>query len=130
MEYEELVDSLSEKTGINRNLFNLDFEESNKNGLILIDGKDVHNYFFSRYEYWQNSDYGGWKSIALYVPNGIITEFLTALNQVFEELDEETIDLDNIPEEFTYSSDDGGFNVLLGQSKGEYYRIEFAQPNK
>lgn len=130
MNYEALVESLSEKSGISRNMFNLDFEKSRENGLTMIDGRDSNNYFFSRYEYWQNSDYGGWKSIVLYIPNEILIEFLRILNQVLKENNEEIIDLNNIPEEFSRNSDDGGFNTLLGLRKEGYYRIEFAQDDR
>jgi hypothetical protein len=128
MEYNILVNNLSERTGINRNLFQLDFEPTQENELILVERQSSNHYYFSQYEYWANIN-ERWKSIVLFIPNGVIRDFLEILNSILEEYDEAVIDLNNIPDEFSYNSNDNSFNVLLGQNKDEYYRIELAKIN-
>ncbi|QGK75483.1 hypothetical protein [Flavobacterium sp. SLB02] len=130
MEYVDVVTRLSAKTGIDRNIFYLNFEKCEELGLAIVNSHKSNHYYLSKYEYWQNSEYGGWKSVALFVPKEVIAEFLAVLNEVLHELGEEIIDLNNIPEQFSYVTDDGMFNILLGQKDGDYYRIDFAQRNR
>jgi hypothetical protein len=128
MEYNILIDGLSEKAGVNRKLFDFDFDQKEDDELILRVQQDSHHYYYRKYEQWENTR-ERWKSTVLFVPAGIIKDFLGILNSIFEENNEEIIDLDNIPETFDYSSDDKSFNVLLG-TKGEYYRLEFAKKDE
>lgn len=128
MEYNLLVDGLSKKAGIDRKLFDLDFGQKNGDGLVLRDRQNSNHHYFRKYEHWENTR-ERWKSTVLFVPAAIIKDFLEILNSIFEENNEEIIDLDNIPETFDYSNDDKSFNVLHG-TEGEYYRIEFAKKNK
>jgi hypothetical protein len=130
MEYVDLIERLSARTGIDRNIFYLNFETSEEPGLTIVDSQQSNHYYLSKFQHWQNSDYGGWKSTVLFIPIAVIHEFLTILNEILEELGEEIIDLNNIPEQFSYVTEDGMFNVLHGQREGDYYRIDFAQRNR
>lgn len=127
MEYAELVKRLSEKTGIDKDLFNLTFEKNNETGLCLINSQNSNSYYYSKYQYIQNSDYGGWMSISLDINNSVLREFLILLNEVLKELDEKLIDLENIPDQFDYVTDDKMFNILHGEKRGDCYRIDFAR---
>ncbi|MBA9074734.1 hypothetical protein GGR22_002907 [Flavobacterium gossypii] len=128
MEYNKLVDGISERAGINRKLFDLDFDQKDGDGIMLRNRQDSNHHYFRKCEHWENTR-ERWKSTVLFVPSAIIKDFLGILNSIFEENDEETIDLDNIPATFEYHNDDKSFNVLLG-TEGEYYRIELAKKDE
>jgi hypothetical protein len=128
MEYQNVTSKISQPSGINEAIFNLDFNVKDSNGLVLVDRIISNKYYVSKYELWQNLE-EGWKSIALYISTKVIKEFLEIFNVILEEEGEELIDTKNIPEEINYSTDDNSFNVLLISKRDDHYRMEFAKKN-
>jgi|GEM_PF-5457046 len=130
MNYKLLVEEISKRSGIDRDFFDLDIYKTSKepNGLFLLKRLKIeNNYYFSKIEYWENT-YERWKSIALFIPIGILPEFLLLFNSILEDFDKETIDLKNSVE-FSYSTDDESFNVVQGNNIGNYFRLEIAKKN-
>lgn len=131
MNYDQLTKDLSNKSGINLNLFDLgkfDTKVNDKSGMILLEKNDVPEYYYSSYEYWKNT-MEGWKSIALLIPVGIGIEFLTILNSILTDQNEKLINIEQIPNETTYKDDDEALNLLLVQKMDNFFRIEFAKKN-
>lgn len=129
MNYYKLVAKLSERIGINKKLFDLDFNQQNGTGIVIIDQKKIDHYFVTGYELKQNFD-ESWKSISLYIPNEIAMEFFNILNILFEQQGEGIIDLENIPNEIIYTDDKKNFNTLLISKRKSDYRVEFAKKNE
>ncbi len=131
MEYKKLVDKLSEKSGIDRAIFNLEFEAKVAKNLGLIEVAKIEKkgYYFSEYYLLENIG-ERWKAVALFIPKEILIEFIEILNSIFEEEKEELIDIDKIPDNFQYFSDDKSFIVVYGKNLGEVYRIDFARKNE
>ena len=129
MEYQNVTSKLSEPAGINEEIFNLDFDVKDGNGLVLFERVILNKYYVSKYELWQNVK-ERWKSIVLYIPTQVIKEFLDIFNVILEEEGEELIDTNNIPEEIKYRTDDNSFNVLLISKEADHYRIELAKKDE
>ncbi|WP_294957807.1 hypothetical protein [uncultured Flavobacterium sp.] len=129
MEYLNITSKISETLGINEAIFNLNFVVKDSSGLVLAERIILNKYYVSKFELWQNIE-EGWKSIALYIPTKVIKEFLDIFNVILEEEGEELIDINNIPAEVNYSTDDKSFNVLLISRRDDHYRMEFAKKDE
>lgn len=123
MDYKTLSDYLSQKLGLEQEKFQLDFEFPEDVEYDKFNQEKSGNYYLSHFEHWFNSRQN-WRSIKLFIPNGVKEEVIEILNEYLSENDVEEIDKKNIPIEF--SRDQEGFNLLLGQNK-EYLILEIAQ---
>tara|TARA_B100000678_G_scaffold90142_1_gene74983 strand:- start:373 stop:753 length:381 start_codon:yes stop_codon:yes gene_type:complete len=126
MDYFTLTKFLSERLGINQEIFQLEFSYPNDRDFNQIHIEEVKNYYLNKYEYWANTK-ENWKSIKLFFPDGIKREVIQILNEYLKENTKELIDIENIPEEF--SRDQDGFNLIVGQNR-DYLILEIAFKEK
>jgi hypothetical protein len=116
MDYFTITKYLSERLGINEEIFQLEFPYPTDRDFKQIPTKEFKNHYLSKYEYWANTK-ENWRSIKLFFPAGIMREVIQILNEYLEENVEELIDIENIPEEFSFDQDD--FNLILGQNQDQ-----------
>lgn len=117
MDYFTLTEYLSERLGINEEIFQLEFAYPTDRDFRQIPTKEIKNHhYLSKYEYWANTK-ENWRSIKLFFPTEIKREVIQILNEYLKENDEELIDIENIPEEFSFDQD--GFNLILGQNQDQ-----------
>ncbi len=131
MNYSTLTDELSKRTGIHKELFELSEEKAGKkiqedNEYRVFEKHNIKNYFYNDYQYKENYEQG-WKSITFSVPTDIAHEFIGIVNSIFEENNENLIDLDNIKDEIGYYND-GIISLLILKQNG-FYQVEIAKRN-
>ncbi len=123
MDYFTLTNYLSEKLGIDKEIFQLEFPYPIGSDLDQIQNQDFKNhYYLSSYEYWANTK-ERWRSIKLFFPKELKCEVILIFNEYLKAEGEKEIEVDDIPEEF--SRDQEGFNLVLGQNTN-YLILEIA----
>lgn len=123
MEYAKLVEKLSQKTGIDKEIFDLNNSE-NKDFI-----KEEFKFYCSGYYHSQNLK-ERWRSVTLLVSKDIIEEFLTLLNEIYEEENEEVPESDlkdDMSHIFPRSINHNGLLQIHREKNDNYYRIEFAK---
>lgn len=131
MEYTKLVEKLSQKTGIDKEIFDLSELNNPENIRVVVSNKEqkLENVYCEKYYYSQRYS-ERWKSVTLLISKDIIEEFLTLLNEIYEEENEEVpkSDLkDDMSHIFSRSIIHNGLFQIHREKNDNYYRIEFAK---